>query len=321
MITANITNHNTVHNGTFNINIVFDQSVTDFTTPDITFTATSGNGTTGLTFSAITGNGTTYMIIVTVPPDIEGAFTVAIDGQVTASAVSQTVNATPRTFTYDTITHITTTLKQLDYRDNGEIALQLAFSHDVLWFNKTDLRIKRITGDDPSLLDYYITGQGRNYQAVFQPAPNTHGAVLVDITGTVQRTTGVIREIINTAPILVPYSNLKPTPSHISTPFRGADGYWNVLIVFTYPVIKFGIDKIDFGVPVMQPVMYRAMSLHKQPAPVPDYTDGYEIIADTQPSHCIGDWVYLGDTNAVEQGRYFWLRFQSEAAPNINLRI
>lgn len=321
MITANITNHTTVHNGTFNINIVFDQNVTDFTTPDITFTATSGNGTTGLTFSAITGSGTTYIIIVTVPPDVEGAFTLAIDGQVTVSGISQTVNATPRTFTYDTITHITTTLKQIDYRDSGEIALQFAFSHDVLWFNKTDLRIKRITGDDPSLLDYYITGQGRNYSAIFIPAPNTRGAILVDITGTVQRTTGVMREIVNTAPILVPYSNLKPMPNHISTPFKGADGYWNVLIAFTHPVIGFGIDRIDFGVPVMQPVMYRAMSLHKQPAPVPDYTNGYQIITDTQTSHCIGDWVYLGDTNASQQGRYFWLRFQSEAAPNITLNI
>lgn len=313
MINANITNHNTVHNGTFNINIVFDQNVTDFTIPDIAFTPTSGNGTTGLIFSAITGNNTTYMIIVTVPPDVQGAFTIAIDGQVTVSGTSQTVNVTPRTFTYDTITHITTTLKQLDYRHNGEIALQLAFSHDVLWFNKTDLRIKRITGDDPSLLDYYITGRGRNYQAVFQPAPNTHGAVLVDITGTVQRTTGVMREIINAAPILVPYNNLEPVPNHISTPFKGADGYWNVLIVFTHPVIGFGVDSIDFGVSVTQPVLYRAMSLHKQPPPVPDYAAG------TQAPHCIGDWVYLGNSNSVKQGRSFWLRFLSEAAPNINI--
>lgn len=313
MINANITNHDTVHNGTFNINIVFDQNVTDFTTPDITLTPVSGNGTTGLTFSAITGTGTTYTIIVTVPQDVEGAFTLAIDGQVSVSGISQAVNATPRTFTYDTITHVTTTLKQLDHRDNGEIALQLAFSHDVLWFNKTDLRIKRITGDDPSLLDYYITGSGRDYQAVFVPAPNTRGAVLVDITGTVQRTTGMLREIVNATPILVPYNNLIPVPKHISTPFKGTDGHWNVLIAFTHPIIGFGVDAIDFGVPAKQPVLYRAISLHKQPAPVPDYTVG------TQAHHCIGDWEYIGDSNSEAQAKYFWLRFQSDSEPSIHI--
>ena len=313
MVNANITNHTTVHNGTFNINIVFDENVTDFAITDITFTPVSGNGTTGLTFSTITGSGTTYMITVTVPTDVEGSFSIAIDGQVSVSGVSQAVIATARTFTYDTITAVTTSFKSLHYRDNGEIVLRVAFSHDVLWFNKTDLQIKRMTGDDPSLLDYYITGSGREYQTVFVPAPNTRGSVLVDISGSIQRTTGIMREIINTAPILIAYNNLISTPKHISTPFKGTDGYWNVLIAFKHPIIGFGVDKIDISVPATQQVIYQGMSLDEKPAPVPDYTDGYEIVVGTQTYHCVGNWKYLGDSDSVVQGRYFWLRFSTES--------
>lgn len=205
MINANITNHNTVHNGTFSINIVFDANVTDFTKSDITFRAVSSNGITGLTFSEITGAGSSYMLTVTVPSGISGAFSVEIDGQVSVSGVSQAVVATSRIFTYDTIPNVTTTMKSVDYQENGEISLQVAFSADVLWFDKTDLRIQRMAGDDPSLMEYYITGSGRDYQVIFLPARGTRGAILVDIAGAVQRPSGLLREIVNITPTMIVY--------------------------------------------------------------------------------------------------------------------
>ena len=205
MINANITNYNTVHSGTFSINIVFDTNVTNFTKSDITFRAVSGNGITDLTFSEITGANSSYMLSVTVPNDVAGAFSVEIDGQVSASGVSQSVEATSRTFNYDTIPNVTTTMKQVDYQPNGEISLHLTFSADVLWFDKTDLRIQRMAGDDPSLIDYYITGSGREYRVVLLPARGTHGAILVDIHGAVQKTSGLMREIVNITPTMIVY--------------------------------------------------------------------------------------------------------------------
>ena len=205
MINANITNYITVHSGTFSINIVFDTNVTDFTKSDITFRAVSGNGISDLTFSEITGVGSSYMLTVTVPSGVVGAFSVEIDGQVSVSGVSQAVESTSRTFNYDTIPNVTTTMKSVDYQQNGEINLQVAFSADVLWFDKTDLRIQRMAGDDPSLMDYYITGSGREYRVVFLPARGTRGAILVDIDGSVQRTSGLMREIVNITPTMIVY--------------------------------------------------------------------------------------------------------------------
>ena len=205
MINANITNYRTVHSGAFSINIVFDRSVTDFTKSDITLRAESGNGITDLTFSEITGAGSSYMLSVAVPTGVAGAFSVQIDGQVSVSGVSQAVDATTRTFNYDTIPNVTTTMKQVDYQANGEIGLRLEFSADVLWFDKTDLRIQRMAGDDPSLMDYYITGSGREYRVVFQPARGTRGAISVDIDGAVQRTSGLMREIVNITPTMIVY--------------------------------------------------------------------------------------------------------------------
>ena len=96
-------------------------------------------------------------------------------------------------------------MKSVDYQQNGEINLQVAFSADVLWFDKTDLRIQRMAGDDPSLMDYYITGSGREYRVVFLPARGTRGAILVDIDGSVQRTSGLMREIVNITPNMIVY--------------------------------------------------------------------------------------------------------------------
>lgn len=205
MINANITNYTKVHNGAFSINIAFDRSVTDFTKSDITFRAVSGNGITNLTFSEITGIGSSYMLSVTVPKNVAGAFSVEIDGQVSVSGESQSVVATSRTFNYDTIPNVTTTMKQVDYQENGEISLHLAFSADVLWFDKTDLRIQRMAGDDPALMDYYITGSGREYRVVFQPSLGTRGAILVDIAGSVQKASGLMREIVNITPTMIVY--------------------------------------------------------------------------------------------------------------------
>ena len=214
MTNANITNHTTVHSGAFSINIVFDKSVTNFTKSDITFRAVSGNGITNLTFAEITGTGTSYMLPVTVPNNVAGAFSVEIDGKVSVSGVSQSVEATPRTFSYDTIPNVTTTMKQVDYQENGEISLRLAFSADVLWLDKTDLRIQRMAGDDPALMDYYIIGSGREYRVVFLPVHGTRGAILVDIQGAVQKTSGLIREIANITPTMIVYDCTSTASSH-----------------------------------------------------------------------------------------------------------
>ena len=320
MINANITNYVTTHIGNFNINIAFADDVTDFVLSDISITAASGNGRTGLSF-ALSGSDANYMVAVTVPANKTGSFSVNITGQVTVDSSAQNVVATARTFKYDTVFDIDVGFGVLAYSD-GNITLPVTFDEDVLWFDKSDLEITPAAGTGLYDMEYVLIGKDDDYDVLFFPELNTWGAFLVDVAGEVVKESDLVREIVNTDPLLISYNTLQPVFDNLSSPIKTADDYWNVAIDFAYAVSGFAVDNLILGVEHAVPVLYQAFSLDVKPSEPPPVYDNMYNFAASQTTHCVGDWKYLADSRSTGQARYFWLKFKSDASeiPEIELR-
>lgn len=320
MINANITNHIDTHIGSFPINITFAQPVTNFTSADITLTAQNGNGLTAITHT-LTGTGATYILSVNVPPNVEGAFTLAITGTVNINGTPHNVIATPRTFRYDTVFNVPTTFGEPQHNtDTPQIVLPIRFGENVLWFDKSDLHIQHLAGAPAHHIHYYVRGQNANYEAVFTPATDTWGAITVDITGEVAKEANLVREIVNTHPTLITYNTLNPTLANIGTPYKTADDWWNIPITFTHPVIGFGIHTLITGIDHQQAFIYRGTALDAQPtAPPPPFSEDYDY-GQAQRQHCVGDWISV-DLQSEEQARYFWVKLQSTSPHTPEIRI
>ena len=320
MINANITNFISTHIGNFSINIAFADDVEDFALSDIAFRAVSGNGITGLSF-ALSGSDSDYMVAVTVPNSVDGAFSVEITGQVTVSGSSQNVVATVRTFRYDTIFDVVVGFGNLAYTADGDITLPVGFDEDVLWFDKSDLQFTQVAGSGLYDMEYTLLGDGDNYKVIFSGALNTWGAFLIDLTGDVVKADDLVREIVNTDPKLVSFNKLQPVIDDLGSPYKTEDGYWNVSLDLAFPASGFSVDNLIIGVDYSVPVLYQGLTLDVKPSePPPVYGAEYNF-AESQTIHCVGNWKYLADSFST-QARYFWLKFKSDAAeiPEILLR-
>lgn len=320
MINANITNYINTHIGNFSINIAFAKDVDDFVLGDVSFSAVSGNGITGLSY-ILTGSGSTYLITVSVPANVEGSFSAEITGQVTVDGTAQDVVATVRIFRYDTIFDVAVGFGDLRYSADGDITLPVGFDEAVLWFDKSDLEFEQVAGHDIHEMQYNLLGEDDTYKVNFYPAENTSGAFLVDLTGEVQKADDLVREIVNTDPKFISYNKLQPIINDLGSPYKTADGYWNVGIDFAYPVSGFSVDNLIIGVDYSVPVLYQALTLDVRPSEAPPvFSEEYDF-ASSQTIHCVGNWKYLADSFST-QGRYFWLKFKSDAEeiPEILLR-
>lgn len=320
MVNSNITNFISTHIGNFNINIAFADDVQDFALTDITFTAVSGNGTTGLSF-AFSGADADYMIAVTVPNSVQGTFSAEITGQVTVAGRAQDVVATVRTFRYDTIFDVTVGFGNLTYTADGDITLPVGFDEAVLWFDKTDFQFTKVAGIGLYDMTYTLLGDNDTYKVVFSGSKNTWGAFLIDLTGEVVKADDLVREIVNVNPLLVSYNKLQPIIDDLGAPYKTADGYWNVPIDFTYPVAGFSVDNLIIGVEYSLPVLYQGLTLDVKPTESPPVYDNAYNFAESQTIHCVGNWKYLADSFST-QARYFWLKFKSDTdeIPEILLR-
>ena len=320
MVNANTTNYISTHIGNFTINIAFEKDVTDFAIGDCTFTAVSGNGTTGLSFT-LSGSGSTYLVNVVVPDDVKGSFSVEITGQVTVDGNAQSVVAAVQTFRYDTIFDVTVEFGHLSYSADGEVILPVEFGENVLWFDKSDLQFTQMVGTRLYDMEYALFGDGDSYKVVFSADENTWGAFLIDLTGDVVKPDGLVREFVSVDPLLVSYNRLKPIIDDLGSPYRTEDGYWNVPIDFVNPVSGFSVDNLIIGVEYSVPILYQGLMLDVKPNdPPPPFSDAYNF-AGSQTIHCAGVWKYLADSFST-QARYFWLKFKSDAAeiPEILLR-
>ena len=311
-INAVISNEIATHIGNFNINIAFAKDVDNFVITDFTFTAVSGNGLNNIT-RILTGSGSTYMVNVSVPSNVAGAFSVEITGHVTVDGSPQSVVATAKTFRYDTIFDVRTAFKSLQYNDpEYEIVLPISFDESVLWFDKSDLSIEKKVGSEPYLLEHYVRGKDANYDVVFHPEGGTWGAICVDITGEVIKEEGLLREIINIDPVLISYNHLTPTLANADTPFKSEDGWWNIALEFEHPVLGFGIHSIITGIEHKQTFIYRGQSLDVKPETIPPpFSETYTHEA-AQQLHCVGEWVSTNNLKSREQARYFWVKLTSD---------
>lgn len=310
-INAVISNDISTHIGNFSVNIAFAEDVTDFALSDVTFAAVNGNGLTNIK-RVLTGSGATYMVNVSVPDSVKGAFSVAITGQVMVDGSAERVVATAKTFRYDTVFDVRTEFRDLQYNDaEDEIVLPINFDEDVIWFDKSDLSIKTIAGSEAYLLEHYVRGEDADYETVFHPARGTWGAIWVDLTGEVIKESDLVREIVHVDPVLISYNNLTPTLADVDTPFRSADGWWNVGLAFEYPVVGFGIHSIITGIEHEQDFIYRGLSLDVKPENMPPVFSDVYPFAEVQGRHCVGDWEYV-DLKSTEQGRYFWVKLRSD---------
>ena len=64
----------------------------------------------------------------------------------------------------------------------------------MIWFDKTDCELERVSGDEIFDLRYHLLGEGREYELIFLPARGTSGSFSVNFRGDVV-----------VAPKLVPY--------------------------------------------------------------------------------------------------------------------
>ena len=315
MINAIISNNISTHTGNFGINIAFDESVTVFTISDITFAAVSGNGITGITHT-LSGSGASYIVNVSVPANTQGSFSVDISGMVNVSGTAQNVVATAKTFRYDTVAGVGTTLSPLQYNTKGDqIILPVVFADDVIWFDKSDLSVKKKAGSDSFLLDLYVRGQDRKFDIVILPEQGTWGAVGVDIIGDVIKETNLTRKSVDVDELLVSYNNVTPVIADVETPFKSTDGWWNIALEMESPIVDFGIHSIITGIEHKQDFIYRGLRLDVKPEDMPPVFSDVYPFAEVQRKHCVGDWEYV-DLMSTEQARYFWVKLNPKSSEN-----
>ncbi len=212
-----------------------------------------------------------------------------------------------------------------DYISHDKIELPLSFgSTDIIGIDKSNIALKAVAGDDAALMDYHIlSGLDQNnipvknkYNIVLTPAPNTWGAVLVQFVGAVIDESSLAQSLHAITPILISYNNLTPTGQDFGTPYKTADGWWNIFVAFAHPVVKFGIHALITGIPHTRDQIYRALTLDVLPSePPPAFSDIYTYAA-AQVEHCVGDWEYIDLQNTV-QARYFWVKLSAPDTDNM----
>ena len=200
----------------------------------------------------------------------------------------------------------------------GEIKLPIMFDHDVIWFEKSDLTITKVSGSDPTKMIHCINNKVENgiirddkYKGVFLPAHGTAGAIFVDITGEVIKKANLVGELVSIDPVLISYNRLPVAIKDMATPYKTSDGWWNVFIEFEYPVVGFGIHTVLTGINHRQDFIYRGMSLDvRPPEPPPPFSAEYSYVA-AQTFHCVGDWATV-DLQSDVQAKFFWLKLNAD---------
>lgn len=224
---------------------------------------------------------------------------------------------------------VTGSLGDLDYESRDAIVLPITFNRDLINFHKTQLGIEKIAGSDSARLSYFTRNvldqndvlQEDEYEFVFSPDLETAGAVSVDLIGEVQKKDDSTRGTVTITPILISYNNLQIAIEDIETPYKTSDGWWNVFLEFTYPVVEFGIHSIVTGIDHTDDFIYRGISLDVPPPdPPPAFSNDYDYTI-AQAAHCVGDWATV-DLQSTEPARYFWVKLEtdSEEMPEVALR-
>ncbi len=178
-----------------NVTATFSESVTGFTSDDISL----GNNATIGTFS---GSGTSYSF--TVVPSAEGLITINVAQGIAQDTASNTNTvASQISATYDTtapsITSITSSAS--DPTDTSPIPIHVVFSESVTGFSSSDMSVTNGTAGT-------VSGSGDTY--TFNVTPRVNGSVQMSIPiNSVADTAGNLND--TTGQFSITFSSLKPT--------------------------------------------------------------------------------------------------------------
>ena len=238
MANANITAPTTTQNGDFNVTVTFENPITDFGAGKVSITAVTGNGITGVTFEVM-GEGTTYNLPFQLPEDVQGSLRITISGQVTreGSTTPEGVMANSPVVTYNNITNVTATFGDVSYRDNGVIAVPIAFAEAVIAPSKSICKISHVSGDALSDIDYRLIGKGTDYALITTVPPNRAGSFEVAIAGDVLKVASRIWDNVIATPKTVAYNTTVPELIDYDIPENYVVGEkFDVVLVFNVPV-------------------------------------------------------------------------------------
>ena len=304
-----------IQSGSFNVIIHFPGGVvTGFTDANISLGDVSGNGATNVTV-VVSGMGQSYNVFVTLPEKVVGKLKFELTGEVMVEDSSQPspIESTPIEIEYDTVSTVHAMFGDLDYLETGEIVLPINFTKRIIYFHKTDCRIRKIFGDDVFDMEYFLTGpdDADDFQLRFSPESDRRGAFSVDIPGYIYDTTRRIRDEIVVTPKLVPFNTYKPYMAAADIPDSLSAGIWDILIELNVPAIHVKISdfRLEFDGDLPDGFedeieLYHARSLDVEPQR-PSAASGV--------ANSIGDWQRwdsLRDEDGTQiQGKYFILRF------------
>ena len=216
-------------NGSFDVDIVFNESVADFISNDITVT----NGTV----TSFSGSGMTY--VATISPILDGNVTVDVTANVATDAAGNgnAAATTPFVVEYDITSPTTTISSSVTDPTNGNFTVDITFSENVNGFIASGITVGN--GSVTSL-----TGSGMNYTATI--APTADGNVTVDVGANVA-TDDASNGNLAATQFSVEYDTTGPTATISSSVTDPTNGNFAVSIVFSEDVADFVANDITVG--------------------------------------------------------------------------
>ena len=238
MANATITAITGTQTGDFSVPVTFDAVVTGFDKPDVNLTARTENGIIDVDFTISGTEPTdTFMLMFTLPSDVEGSFEIGITGMVTPQGEStpEAVMANTEVVIYDTTANVAGTWGTAEYRDGGVIAIPITFAENVV----AEKSIVEITSsEDLSGLNYRLVGEGTDFELIVAVPPDRSGHFSLDLAGSVFKITDrVYDQVVATAIKTVDYSTVVPQIVDVDMPATYTPGeIFDVKIAFSVAV-------------------------------------------------------------------------------------
>ncbi len=152
----------------------------------------------------------TEIVEVSLDPNISGTFEVGVTGNVNVDSMSEMLSGAVKTIRYDTMSSIGATLGTPEYRDGSVIAIPVTFADAVIAPQRTVFVVQRVSGDALYDVEYYLVGNGTDYELIFQVPPNRKGSFSVDAEGNVLKEFSLTWDAVTVTPLTVIYDSGVP---------------------------------------------------------------------------------------------------------------
>ena len=260
MPNTQVQNYNFIQDGAFTVSITFDEAVSGFGSTGMVSTT---NATVG-SISAM-GNEPTrfWSVAVTPTSDSAGTITLTVSGTVMVSGMSESVTGS-QTYRFDTKVSVTLTPGALAYTEdsgrNGNYTFNISSTEAILYIDKTDFNIARVSGDEVFDMEYGIVqtdSSGNAFQMLFIPPDGRQGEFSVRSAGHATLSGGVrVDQVIGVSQNIKYNTKIPELSDYYVTPLSA--GIWDIYLAFNMPVT--GLTETDFiqeGAEINQPAVYR----------------------------------------------------------------